>query len=292
MNETQLVRTIKAHIAKGDKAKDKAEQHYIAAGQYLKQLKDDCPDQQTFLEKVEKEIGIGKSRTYELIQIGDGRKTVAEVRADTAKRVAKHEQSCPLANGQNADDPEASAEARKAFYAAEAPPEQEDAAPDGETEDRVPGHDYEHVADPVIIKKNALDSIADHEAVAEAYRKVFKAARFRPWPAKEIDTAIERLMRKWNTVRSTLGRSTVQVVAAPPLDHQGRPFPMTLPHGSIVSRDHLGYEALALDDTSLGLFPTAEAAAEAVINAVTSGRVKGPISTFPKADDAPKAPSS
>jgi hypothetical protein len=127
MNESQLVRIIKAHIAKGDKAKDKAEQHYIAAGQYLKQLKDDCPDQQTFLEKVEKEIRIGKSRAYELLQIGDGRKTVAEVRADTAKRVAKHDQSCPLANGQNADDPAASAEARKALYAADdpAPPEQE-----------------------------------------------------------------------------------------------------------------------------------------------------------------------
>jgi len=29
MNESQLVRTIKAHIERGDKAKDKAEQHYI-----------------------------------------------------------------------------------------------------------------------------------------------------------------------------------------------------------------------------------------------------------------------
>jgi|SRR5262245_28619158 len=117
MNESQLIKTIKAHIARGDKAKDKAEQHYIAAGQYLKQLKDDCPDQKTFLEKVEKEIGIGKSRAYELIQIGDGRKTLDEIRADTAKRVAKHEQSCPLANGQNAGDPEASAEAMKAKFA-------------------------------------------------------------------------------------------------------------------------------------------------------------------------------
>ncbi|TMJ91110.1 MAG: hypothetical protein E6G76_03995, partial [Alphaproteobacteria bacterium] len=117
MNESQLIRHIKAHIARGDKAKDKAEQHYIAAGQYLKELKDDCPDQKTFLEKVEKEVGIGKSRTYELLQIGDGSKTVAGVRADTAKRVAKHEQSCPLANGQNADTPEASAEAMKAKFA-------------------------------------------------------------------------------------------------------------------------------------------------------------------------------
>src|SRR5262249_51321515 len=106
MNESELIRHIKAHIKAGDKAKGKAEDHYIAAGQYLKQLKDDCPDQKAFLEKVEKEIGIGKSRTYELLKIGDGRKTVEETRADTAKRVAKHEQSRPLANGQNSDEPE------------------------------------------------------------------------------------------------------------------------------------------------------------------------------------------
>jgi hypothetical protein len=39
MNETQLVRTIKAHIAKGDRASEKSEQHYIAAGLHLKTLK-------------------------------------------------------------------------------------------------------------------------------------------------------------------------------------------------------------------------------------------------------------
>jgi hypothetical protein len=44
MNEAQLIRTIKAHIDRGDKARDKADQHYIAAGQYLKQLKADTDD--------------------------------------------------------------------------------------------------------------------------------------------------------------------------------------------------------------------------------------------------------
>jgi hypothetical protein len=34
-NSEQRWRAVKAHIAKGDKAKDKAEQHYIAAGQHL-----------------------------------------------------------------------------------------------------------------------------------------------------------------------------------------------------------------------------------------------------------------
>lgn len=37
--QAQLITTIKAHIAKGDKASEKAEQHYIAAGQHLKTLK-------------------------------------------------------------------------------------------------------------------------------------------------------------------------------------------------------------------------------------------------------------
>src|SRR5262249_57411357 len=114
MNESELIRHIKAHIKAGDKAKCKAEDHYIAAGQYLKQLKDDCPDQKTFLEKVEKEIGIGKSRTYELMQIGDGRKTVDEVRADTAKRTANAKAGLKLSasSGQKAE-PEAGDKAIK-----------------------------------------------------------------------------------------------------------------------------------------------------------------------------------
>ena len=32
MNEPQLIRTIRAHIEKGDRAAEKSEQHYIAAG--------------------------------------------------------------------------------------------------------------------------------------------------------------------------------------------------------------------------------------------------------------------
>src|SRR5262249_45072404 len=39
MNESQLVQAIKVHIAKGDKAADKADQHYRSAGQHLKTLR-------------------------------------------------------------------------------------------------------------------------------------------------------------------------------------------------------------------------------------------------------------
>jgi hypothetical protein len=92
MNEAQLIKAIKAHIAKG-------EQHYISAGLHLAKLKERCPDQATFLALVKEKIGIGKSRTYELLQIADGRKTVEEVRADTADRQEKHRLS--VSNGQD-----------------------------------------------------------------------------------------------------------------------------------------------------------------------------------------------
>jgi hypothetical protein len=84
--ESKLVRTIKAHIEKGDRATEKAEQHYIAAGQHLKTLK--AAHSGTWAEweaLLKDKIGIGKSRASELMQIADGRKTVEQVRARTAE---------------------------------------------------------------------------------------------------------------------------------------------------------------------------------------------------------------
>jgi len=98
-NQAQLIKTIKAHIAKGDKAREKADQHYIAAGKYLKELKGDL-SQAEFLEIVREKIGIGKSRTYELLAIADGTKTLADVAASTTKRSQKRVPGCPLRNGQ------------------------------------------------------------------------------------------------------------------------------------------------------------------------------------------------
>jgi hypothetical protein len=45
VNHFQLSKKIKALIAKGDKAKEKSEQFYIAAGLELKRLKDACSTQ-------------------------------------------------------------------------------------------------------------------------------------------------------------------------------------------------------------------------------------------------------
>src|SRR5262249_36512294 len=62
-----------------------------------------------------------------LMQIADGRKTVESIRADTAKRVAKHDkQTSPLASGENRDltvvGPDKGAEAAAADIAEPAVP--------------------------------------------------------------------------------------------------------------------------------------------------------------------------
>jgi hypothetical protein len=95
----QLVAKIKAHVAKGDKAKEKSEQHYIAAGQHLKTLKKEHSGNWAEWELLLKiKVKLSTSRASELMQIADGRKTEEQVRADTAKRVMKHSRSSSLAN--------------------------------------------------------------------------------------------------------------------------------------------------------------------------------------------------
>jgi hypothetical protein len=82
VNESQLARAIKAHIAKGDYAKDKAEQHYISAGQYLKALKAQHGgnwEEWTTLLRAKCDLSTG--RASELMQIADGRTSREELRA-------------------------------------------------------------------------------------------------------------------------------------------------------------------------------------------------------------------
>ena len=109
--QASLITRIKAHIAQGDKAAEKAnkaaekaEQHYISAGQYLAELKANHTGTWDEWEALLKsKVGIGKSRASELMQIADGRKTVAEITANTTERSKKHRALSPLRNGENAD---------------------------------------------------------------------------------------------------------------------------------------------------------------------------------------------
>ena len=85
-----LIKTIKAHLSKGEKADGKAKEHYLAAGLHLKTLKEQHQGTWTEWDALLKDrLGIGKSRASELMQIADGRKTVAEIQDAGAARKAK-----------------------------------------------------------------------------------------------------------------------------------------------------------------------------------------------------------
>jgi hypothetical protein len=166
MNETQLVGAIKAHIARGDKARDKPEQHYIAAGQYLKQLKDGHSGSwEEWEELLKAKVGIGKSRASELMQIADGRKTPEEVKEERRER-------------QRLIPPSIDGE-------------------DGDEDNRV--------APPEEIRKNILDSVARHKAVAKAYLKVLKISSLDRTMKDEVSAAIGGLITVWQSLQGTLG---------------------------------------------------------------------------------------
>jgi hypothetical protein len=116
----QRWKAVRAHIAKGDKAKDKADQHYIAAGEHLKTLKAEHDGTWAEWEALVKEkAGIGKSRASELMQIADGTKTVEQSRAaNAAANKRLRDRRSPSRDGENADEPETSAETMKAEFAA------------------------------------------------------------------------------------------------------------------------------------------------------------------------------
>lgn len=104
-----LGREAKARIDQGDKAKDRAEQMYISAGLYLKEAKARVEKTKgiTWVQYLIKHCPVGKSRSYELIAIADGRKTVEEVRtADTAKHRAAREAKRPGHPGQSSSKTE------------------------------------------------------------------------------------------------------------------------------------------------------------------------------------------
>lgn len=85
--------TIKAHIAAGDKASGKAEEHYKAAGLLLLEAKQRLPLESPGTKWTAYLVGtcrLQTSRAYELIAIAEGRTSVAEVQANGRERAARH----------------------------------------------------------------------------------------------------------------------------------------------------------------------------------------------------------
>jgi hypothetical protein len=86
-----LARKIKVLLEKGDRAADKAQQFYVAAGQHLKELKAQWPNE--WEQIVREQCNLGRSRAYEIMAIADGRTTVEKIRAVDAekKRISREE---------------------------------------------------------------------------------------------------------------------------------------------------------------------------------------------------------
>jgi hypothetical protein len=85
----QLGAEIMARIEAGDKAKTKADNHYLAAGlQLIKAREQAGRSFDAFLRKHCR--GLKRSRAYQLMSIAGGKTTVAAERPKTAERMRKH----------------------------------------------------------------------------------------------------------------------------------------------------------------------------------------------------------
>jgi hypothetical protein len=83
-----LLKAIKEAVARGDRAKVRAENFYITAGQHLKTLKDNyTASWAEWEETLRVRCNLSASRASDLMAIADGRKTVKQVRSDTAQRM-------------------------------------------------------------------------------------------------------------------------------------------------------------------------------------------------------------
>jgi hypothetical protein len=119
MHVEQLIKVIKAHIAKGDHAKDKAEQHYISAGQHLKTLKaqhdTNGGNWAGWSEVLRSKCDLSTGRASELMQIADGRTSQEKIRAKDKdrKKLARNkkppsghpEEDPPSSSGHPEEDP-------------------------------------------------------------------------------------------------------------------------------------------------------------------------------------------
>jgi hypothetical protein len=81
---------IKAHIRAGDRAKEKAEQQYKAAGLYLIEARERVKaDGKHWVGWLRENVTIAPSRAYEIIAIADGSKTLEQLREDRRQQVRR-----------------------------------------------------------------------------------------------------------------------------------------------------------------------------------------------------------
>jgi hypothetical protein len=95
----RLAKEIRVLVEKGDHAKEKSRQFYLAAGLHLKTLKDHSTSTAAWVKLAKKECNLSRTRAFELLALAGGRTTIEKMRADTNKRKIKH-RARPFRNGQ------------------------------------------------------------------------------------------------------------------------------------------------------------------------------------------------
>jgi hypothetical protein len=159
-----LSKQIAAHLDKARKYEEKAEQHYTAVSQLLVQVRDLC-DEAGF-DAVRKKFfpDLGRSRTYEILAIATGKKSIEDTRATTRERVARHRakqaESVTVTDSAPTEPTEttkASANARKAIHA------QDDAGQD----DHAGGDDHDVDDDGPVEAKHEVAHV--NQIVAEYF---------------------------------------------------------------------------------------------------------------------------
>lgn len=78
----------RVRLDKYEKADTQANNHLTSCAMVLKDLKENCKTQKQFLA-LTKQVGIGKSRTYELLQIAEGKETAESLRKKKADAQAQ-----------------------------------------------------------------------------------------------------------------------------------------------------------------------------------------------------------
>jgi hypothetical protein len=180
--ESLLIRHIRAHVAKGDQAKNKSDQHYIAAGRYLTTLKVSyAPTWQHWEALLRVQVGLSTGRASELMQLADGRKSVQEVRDATTQRVKalRANRNSSLRN----EEKEIADEIEEAAHPASAP------SPGVALVGIKTGHDPDS-----IIFALARSTPADRGAAVESLIKGSRQTEFEPVTSAVIDL-YQRLSR-------------------------------------------------------------------------------------------------
>jgi hypothetical protein len=176
--------TIKARVDAGDKATEKAEEHYKSAGLLLIEAKQRLPLESPGTKWTAYLVGICNirmSRAYELIAVAEGRTTVAEVQAKGRERAARHAAKNKAARS---------------------------SVSNGQPDDE--GDDETEVAAPAVPEDNILYAIQRINENARVFNKLLKLSAFDREAVDRINTAIDGMIGKWRSIQKTLGEEREQ----------------------------------------------------------------------------------